>query len=100
MAFDPSGDIRAALAEIGDPIVLTGAGGATVYGWPSIATPDDSLDGDSIVPGKTKVLRCATADVAGVICGTQITWQAKLYQVIKPQLAANGVLTRLFIGQP
>jgi|GEM_PF-6811389 len=100
MAFDPTGDIRAALTEIGDPVTLTDAGGAVVYGWPSIATPDDSMDGDSIVPGKTKVLRFATSDVPTVIAGMLVNWQAKSYRVIKAQLASNGVVTRLFIGAP
>lgn len=98
MAFDPSGDISAALAEIGDPITL--AGGAVVYGWPSVATTDDSLEGDSIVPGKTKVLRCATADVATATSGTLLTWNAKSYKVIKAQLAGMGSVTRLFLGAP
>lgn len=98
MAFDPSGDLSAALAQIGDPVTLTG--GAVVYAWPSVATPDDSLEGDSIVPGKTKVLRCTTADVAGVIAGNLLTWNAKSYRVIKAQLGAMGTVTRLFIGQP
>jgi len=98
MAFDPSGDLSAAMADIGDPITL--AGGAVVYGWPSVATPEDSLEGDSIIPGKTKVLRFATADVVGVISQDLITWKATSYRVIKAQLGSMGTITRLFVGQP
>jgi len=98
MAFDPSGDIRTALAEIGDPITLQG--GAVVYGFPSVATVEDALDGDSIMPGKTRVLRCATVDVASVGPGHPLTWNAVSYRVIKPQLTAQGHVTRLFLGAP
>ena len=96
MAFDPSGDLRVALAEIGDPITLVG--GEVVYGFPSVATPEDSLDGDSIVPGKTKVLRCATADVPAVIAGQLLTWNTKSYRVIKASLTGMGSVTRVFVG--
>ena len=96
MAFDPSGDIRAALAEIGDPVTLPGGGIA--YGFPSIATTDDSLDGDSIVPGKTKVLRFATADVPGLAAGNNVTWKATNYRVVKVSLAGMGNVTRIFLG--
>ena len=98
MAFDPSGDIRTALAEIGDPVTL--AGGAVVYGFPSVATVEDALEGDGIYPGRTRVLRFATPDVAGVVSGSLLTWNATSYRVIKAQLAATGALTRLFLGVP
>lgn len=98
MAFDPSGDIRAALAEIGDPITL--AGGAVVYAFPSVATPEDSLEGDSIVPGKTKVLRFAAADVPDLVAGQLLTWNAKSYRVISAPLTAMGHVLRAFLGAP
>jgi hypothetical protein len=98
MAFDPSDDIRTALAEIGDPVTL--AGGAVVYGFPSVATVEDALEGDGIYPGRTRVLRFATPDVAGVVSGHLLTWNAASHRVIKVQLAAIGHLTRLFLGAP
>lgn len=98
MAFDPSGDIRTALAEIGDPITLPG--GAVVYGFPSVATVDDALEGDGIYPGRTRVLRCATADVAGLSSGDLVTWNAASHRVVKAQLVAMGHVTRLFLGAP
>lgn len=98
MAFDPSGDIRAALAEVGDPVTL--AGGAVVHGFPSLATVEDALEGDGIYPGRTRVLRFATADVVGVASGHLLTWNAASHRVIKAQLAAMGHLTRLFLGAP
>lgn len=98
MAFDPSGDIRTALAEIGDPITLPG--GVVVHGFPSVATVDDALEGDGIYPGRTRVLRCAAADVAGVASGDLVTWNATSCRVIKAQLVAMGHVARLFLGAP
>ena len=98
MAFDPSGDIRTALAEIGDPVTLTG--GSVVYAFPSLATADDALEGDGIYPGRTRVLRCATADVSAVASGHLLTWNAISHRVVKAQMVAMGHVTRLFLGAP
>ena len=96
MALDPSNDLASALYEMGDPVTLLGGG--IVYAISSIATTEDGLDGDSIVPGKTKVLRFATTDVPSVVAGQNLTWQAKTYRVVKIQLGSMGHITRAFLG--
>ena len=98
MAFDPTSEIRSILGEVGDPVTLWD--GRVVNGSHSVATAEDALAGDMVLAGRTKVLRFATADVAGLEETKTLTWGGKVYKVTLVQLAARGALTRAFLGAP
>ena len=98
MAFDPSSDLRSILASVGDPVTLPGGG--MVYAHTSVATLEDAVDGDSVVAGRTRVLRFAAADVPALAHGQTLTWSARPWRVVKLQLGGMGTFIRAFLGAP
>jgi len=94
--MDLSQDLRDALAEFAEPVTLTG--GAVVMAAPSVASSQDALGGETIVAGRTRVLRFVTADIPDLVPGNSLTWAGKTWRVINIQLAAMGQLSRVFLG--
>ena len=98
MAFDPTQDIRAMLADFGQPVVL--ANGAVISGIPGLASVQDALGGETIISGRTRTLRLLTADVGDLAEGDLITWSSTLWRVNATHYAAEGYVTQVFLGKP
>ena len=97
--MDLSADLRDALGEFAEPVTL--ADGTVIQGAPSVASSQDTLDGgESIVAGRTRVIRLVTVDAPGLASGQTLTWNGKQWRVLQVQLAAMGQLLRVFLGQP
>lgn len=94
--MDLSADLRDALAEFAEPVTLTG--GAVVMAAPSVASAQDALGGETVVAGRTRVLRFVSADIPALVPGSTLTWASKTWRVTQIQLAAMGQLTRVFLG--
>jgi hypothetical protein len=96
---DLSADLRDALGEFAEPVTLPN--GSVVQGAPSVASSQDSLDGgETIVAGRTRVLRLVAADAPDLREGQNLTWNSRQWRVLRVQLAAMGQLLRVFLGQP
>jgi len=94
--MDLSQDLRDALAEFAEPVTL--AGGAVVLGAPSVASSQDALEGETVVAGRTRVLRFVSVDVPNLAPGSTLTWAGKTWRVTQVQLAALGQISRVFLG--
>jgi hypothetical protein len=95
-------DLRRCLStDFGQPNTCTLPGGAVVPCLPSVASNEDTLGGESIIAGQTRVLRIAVADAPTLQTGqTGLMWNAKTWRAIKVELAAGGNLLRVFLGTP
>ncbi len=91
-------DLREAMAEWSEPVTLPS--GTVVQAVPGVASLQDALNGDAIVQGRTRTLRFITSDIEGLRPGLNVTWQGKSWRVLSDQLAAMGLLTRVFLGAP
>lgn len=99
MAFNPSGDIRSILVEVGDPVTISG--GMVVYAQPGTASTDDSLNGgDSIVAGRTKTLAFSASDAQGIEAGKTLGWAGRTWRVVHTALRAKGSIFIAFLGAP
>lgn len=96
--MDLSADLRDALGEFAEPVTLPD--GTVVQGAPSVASAQDTLMGETIIAGRTRVLRLVEADAPGLEAGQKITWNSRQWLVLQVQLAAMGQLLRVFLGEP
>lgn len=97
--MDLSADLRDALGEFAEPVTL--ADGTVIQGAPSVASSQDTLEGgESIVAGRTRVIRLVAADAPTLASGQTLSWNGKSWRVLQVQLAAMGQLLRVFLGQP
>lgn len=99
---DVSADLRRCLADsFGTLGTCTLPGGAVVVCRSSVATNDDALGGDSIIAGRTRVLRITAADAPNLKDGdTGLLWNSITWRVNKLELAAGGFLLLVFLGTP
>lgn len=97
--MDVAADLRAMLAgPVGSPVIF--AGGVTVRANASVASIDDSLGGEGIIAGRTRILTFASADVPTLKAGDLLTWNNTQWKVTRIVLASQGWVTRAFLGAP
>lgn len=95
----PALDIRAILASgFGEDVILVDGGGGTVHALPTLATAEDLVDGDSVVIGRTRCLRFASADVPTLVPGHRVTWSGTTWRVTATKFAAMGHVLAAFLG--
>ena len=56
--------------------------------------------GETIIAGRTRVLRLVSADAPDLASGQTLTWNSRQWLVLQVQLAAMGQLLRVFLGEP
>jgi hypothetical protein len=93
---DLAADLRAGLSDFGETVILPG--GRIVLGLPSVATAEDALEGDSIVSGRTRTIRFASADVEDLKPGGVLSWGGKNWKTLQLSLRAGGRFTIAFLG--
>lgn len=96
--MDLSADLRDALGEFAEPVTL--ADGTVIQGAPSVASSQDTIMGETIIAGRTRVLRLVAADAPDLASGQTLTWNSRQWLVLQVQLAAMGQLLRVFLGEP
>lgn len=96
--MDLSADLRDALGEFAEPVTLPN--GTVVQGAPSVASSQDTIMGETIIAGRTRVLRLVAADAPALASGQTLTWNSRQWLVLQVQLAAMGQLLRVFLGEP
>lgn len=95
---DVASDVLAAMADFGETVILPG--GRIVLGLPSVASVEDSLNGDSIVPGRTRTIRFQAGDVAELKARDLLSWSGKTWAVNHIALKAAGRIAIAFLGAP
>lgn len=95
---DVASDVLAAMADFGETVILPG--GRIVLGLPSVASVEDSLNGDSIVPGRTRTIRFRADDIDDLKARDIIAWSGKNWAINHIALKAAGRIAIAFLGAP